>query len=159
MYFCYYMIPIQDSRCWANYRRSMIKKKELLKITLANFLIWFITSSLYICLQLYHPSSNKKQNLFSSLRDLLVPVEPAKKAINSHGPWMTIHVCLFSHVISAGLKSVNVHVSVQNICNCHACCVSWGRGETANSRVVLSSSAEGLPFGVWQDDHTPASNA
>lgn len=39
---------------------------------------------------------------------------------------MTIHVCLFSHVVSAGLKSVNVHISVQNVYKCHSSSVCHG---------------------------------
>ena len=69
----YYMIPTQDSRCWPNYRKSMIKRT----ITLANFPIWFITSSLSIYIynytllpQIRHRTSSLFSGIYWSLWSL-----------------------------------------------------------------------------------------
>lgn len=110
------------------------------------FPIWFIISPPFF---FYSPSSGKTQNLFCSLRNLLVLVEPEKVATNTHVQRMPTSVCLSGLVVSAELKYVNVPVCVQNFQKPHACCVCQGAGtEDDNSLVVSSTNAEGLSFGV-----------
>lgn len=89
----------------------------------------------------------------------MVPVE-SEKATNIHRQRITTYICLFSLVVSAGLKSANIHLSVQNICKSDACSGVMGtRTKMTTSLAVLSISTEGFPFGVCQDDYTPTSYA
>lgn len=70
-------------------------KRIILNNNLVHFPIWFIISSFFLFFFKLYPLSPDKTKNFSSLRDLLVSVEPYK-ATNTHIQIMTTNVCLFS---------------------------------------------------------------